>query len=125
MREHSLEVPAPAKWGEGLVAVAEGEPIAVEVRLESVHEGILVTARESTPSTPASADGACATSPSPSKSSFRSFSRILERKQLTSRFKTTTWILKLRSGMRLSCRFRFSRCVSRIAPASIRLRASD
>ncbi|MEU1970668.1 DUF177 domain-containing protein [Microbacterium sp. NPDC019599] len=44
MREHSFEVSAPAKWGEGLVSVAEGEPVAVEVRLESVHEGILVTA---------------------------------------------------------------------------------
>lgn len=43
MREHSLEVPAPAKWGEGLVAVDEGEQLAVDVRLESVHEGILVS----------------------------------------------------------------------------------
>lgn len=43
MREHSLEIPAPAKWGEGLVAVDEGEQLAVDVRLESVHEGILVS----------------------------------------------------------------------------------
>ncbi|WP_127818879.1 YceD family protein [Microbacterium sp. CPCC 204701] len=43
MREHSLDVPAPARWGEGLVAVDEGEPLAVDVRLESVHEGILVS----------------------------------------------------------------------------------
>nr|WP_243075285.1 DUF177 domain-containing protein [Microbacterium sp. SS28] len=43
MREHSFALPAPAKWGEGLVAIAEGEPVALEVRLESVHEGILVT----------------------------------------------------------------------------------
>jgi uncharacterized protein len=43
MREHTLEVPAPAKWGEGLVAVDEGELIVVDVRLESVHEGILVS----------------------------------------------------------------------------------
>ena len=43
MREHTLEVPAPAKWGEGLVAVAEGEPVVLDVRLESVHEGILVS----------------------------------------------------------------------------------
>jgi len=43
MREHSLEIAAPAKWGEGLVSVAEGEPVVVEVRLESVHEGILVS----------------------------------------------------------------------------------
>ena len=52
----------------------------------------------------------------PSKSSFRSFSRILETKQLTSRFKTTTWILKLWSGMRPSWRFRFSRCVEPDCP---------
>ncbi|MEZ3161523.1 DUF177 domain-containing protein [Microbacterium sp. BWT-B31] len=44
MREHSLELAVPAKWGEGLVSVAEGEPVLIEVRLESVHEGILVTA---------------------------------------------------------------------------------
>jgi len=43
MREHTIDVPAPAKWGEGLVAVAEGEPVVVEVRHESVHEGILVS----------------------------------------------------------------------------------
>jgi uncharacterized protein len=43
MREFTLEVPSPEKWGEGLVAVEQGEPVVVEVRLESVHEGILVT----------------------------------------------------------------------------------
>jgi uncharacterized protein len=43
MREHTLEVPAPAKWGEGLVSIPEGEPVVVEVRLESVHEGILAS----------------------------------------------------------------------------------
>ena len=43
MREVALDVPAPEKWGEGLVAVDKGEPIVVEVRLESVHEGILVS----------------------------------------------------------------------------------
>lgn len=43
-REMTIEAPAPAKWGEGLVAVEQGEPVTVDVRLESVHEGILVTA---------------------------------------------------------------------------------
>lgn len=43
MREHTIEAPAPTKWGEGLVAVAEGEPVVVDVRLESVHEGILAS----------------------------------------------------------------------------------
>jgi uncharacterized protein len=44
MREFEIEVPSPEKWGEGLVAVAQGEPVRVAVRLEAVHEGILVTA---------------------------------------------------------------------------------
>jgi len=44
MRELSLDLPAPAKWGEGLVAVPEGEPLVIEGRMESVHEGILVSA---------------------------------------------------------------------------------
>lgn len=44
MREHSFDVPAPEKWGEGLVAVTQGAPVAIDVRLESVHEGILVSA---------------------------------------------------------------------------------
>ena len=48
MREHTLEIVSPAKWGEGLVSVAEGEPIVVDVRLESVHEGILATGEAET-----------------------------------------------------------------------------
>lgn len=44
MREFEVVAPAPEKWGEGLVAVAEGEPVDLDVRLEAVHEGILVTA---------------------------------------------------------------------------------
>jgi uncharacterized protein len=43
MREFDLEVPAPARWGEGLVSVPEREPIDIQVRLESVHEGILAS----------------------------------------------------------------------------------
>lgn len=43
MREFEIEVTAPEKWGEGLVSVPQGEPITVDVRLESVHEGILVS----------------------------------------------------------------------------------
>ena len=43
MREAALDVPAPDKWGEGLVAVDQGEPVVVGVRLESVHEGILAS----------------------------------------------------------------------------------
>ena len=43
MREFDLAIPAPQKWGEGLVSVAEGETLDLDVRTESVHEGILVT----------------------------------------------------------------------------------
>jgi uncharacterized protein len=54
MREFTLDVPAPEKWGEGLVSIPQGDPVHVEVRLESVHEGILVTAEIDT-----SYDGVC------------------------------------------------------------------
>lgn len=43
MREFEFEVPAPEKWGEGLVSVPADDPIDLDVRLESVHEGILVS----------------------------------------------------------------------------------
>jgi uncharacterized protein len=43
MREFEVEIQVPEKWGEGLVSVPEGEPVQLEVRLESVHEGILVS----------------------------------------------------------------------------------
>ncbi len=43
MREFTIETTATEKWGEGLVSVAEGEPIVIEVRAESVHEGILIS----------------------------------------------------------------------------------
>ncbi|WP_076707790.1 YceD family protein [Microbacterium oleivorans] len=44
MREFELTVPTPEKWGEGLAWVDKGSDVEVDVRLESVHEGILVTA---------------------------------------------------------------------------------
>ncbi len=43
MREVGFDVTIAERWGEGLVSVQEGEDVAVEVRLESVHEGILVS----------------------------------------------------------------------------------
>lgn len=54
MREQTLTIPAPEKLGEGLVAVEAGSPLEVEARLESVHEGILVSADVS-----ATASGVC------------------------------------------------------------------
>lgn len=43
MKELSVDLPAPAQWGEALVAVREGESLELDLRFESVHEGILVT----------------------------------------------------------------------------------
>ena len=54
MREHRFDLPAPEQYGEGLVAVREGSEVALDVRLESVHEGILVTAEVD-----ATAEGEC------------------------------------------------------------------
>ncbi|PSL39796.1 uncharacterized protein CLV49_3445 [Labedella gwakjiensis] len=54
MREHSYDFPVPDQLGEGLVAVKEGTQLHAEIRLESVHEGILVTAEIDT-----TADGEC------------------------------------------------------------------
>jgi uncharacterized protein len=44
MREHTLDIPVTEKLGEGLLSVETGENLHVELRLESVHEGILVSA---------------------------------------------------------------------------------
>jgi uncharacterized protein len=43
MREHRLTIRLSEQWGEGLVSVVQGEELDLDVRLESVHEGILVT----------------------------------------------------------------------------------
>ncbi|MBW1637933.1 DUF177 domain-containing protein [Microbacterium resistens] len=43
MREHGITVALPEQWGEGLVAVEAGTDVSVDVRLESVHEGILAS----------------------------------------------------------------------------------
>jgi uncharacterized protein len=44
LRERELEVPAPGGWGNAVIGVREGEPVHLDVRLESLHEGILVSA---------------------------------------------------------------------------------
>ncbi|WP_100344411.1 YceD family protein [Compostimonas suwonensis] len=44
MREVDFDIANPEKLGEGLVAVETGESIHGELRLESIHEGILVSA---------------------------------------------------------------------------------
>jgi uncharacterized protein len=43
MREATLEVPALEKYGEAVAVVPEGEDMTLEIRLEGLHEGILVT----------------------------------------------------------------------------------
>jgi uncharacterized protein len=48
MRERDLEFAAPEKLGEGAASVAEGEPIDIALRLEGLHDGILVSAEVDT-----------------------------------------------------------------------------
>lgn len=55
LRERHLAFPAPEHLGEGLVAVPEGAGLDIDLRLESVHEGILASGRIVT-----RADGDCA-----------------------------------------------------------------
>ncbi|GAA1125635.1 YceD family protein [Microbacterium natoriense] len=43
MREHAFTVRLDEQWGEGIVTYAEGSELDLDVRLESVHEGILVS----------------------------------------------------------------------------------
>lgn len=43
MREHRFTVPLAEQWGEGIVAFEAGSELDLDVRLESVHEGILVS----------------------------------------------------------------------------------
>src|SRR5690606_33199912 len=43
MREHRFSVPLAQQWGEGIVSVEPATEVTLDVRLESVHEGILVT----------------------------------------------------------------------------------
>lgn len=43
MREHEFTVTLAEPWGEGIVSFEAGSEMDVDVRLESVHEGILVS----------------------------------------------------------------------------------
>ena len=43
MREHAFTVRLDEQWGEGIVTYAAGSELDLDVRLESVHEGILVS----------------------------------------------------------------------------------
>ncbi|HUW88136.1 MAG TPA: YceD family protein [Candidatus Paceibacterota bacterium] len=54
MREYSLDIPAPDRIGIDVIAVLPGEEIHMDMRLESVTQGVLVSAQLST-----IADGEC------------------------------------------------------------------
>lgn len=54
MTELERTVPAPADFGTDVLAIPEGDPVELELRLESVVEGVLVTG-----SVTATANGAC------------------------------------------------------------------
>lgn len=51
MRPVRDEVPAPAELTVGLAAVPEGEPVTLDLRLESVVEGVLVSGTVTAPVT--------------------------------------------------------------------------
>jgi uncharacterized protein len=51
MREHRRSVPAPTGLGFDLIGVPEGAPLALDVRLESVTEGVLVSGTLTAPLT--------------------------------------------------------------------------
>ena len=49
MRPDRRRIPAPADLGSELIGVADGAPLVVDVRLESVTEGVLVTGTVTAP----------------------------------------------------------------------------
>jgi uncharacterized protein len=51
MKEQHLSIPVDEKLGEGLLAVPEGATIDLDLRLESMHEGILASAEATTTAT--------------------------------------------------------------------------
>lgn len=48
MRERELDIAVPERLGEGAAHVAAGEPLHLDLRLEGLHDGILVTAEVDT-----------------------------------------------------------------------------
>jgi uncharacterized protein len=51
MREYRRSVPAPADLSQDIIGVPQGAPLAADVRLESVTEGVLVTGIATAPLT--------------------------------------------------------------------------
>lgn len=54
MREKSLDITVPEGFGNAVIGVKTGTPLSIEARLESLHDGILVTADVTT-----TAEGEC------------------------------------------------------------------
>ncbi|MBN9141278.1 MAG: DUF177 domain-containing protein [Micrococcales bacterium] len=54
LRERVLEFPAPEQLGEAVAVVKPGTPIRIDLRLEGLHDGVLVTGEVDT-----TADGEC------------------------------------------------------------------
>ena len=54
MREKSLDFAVPEGFGNAVIGVRTGSPMSIEVRLESLHDGILVSAEVD-----ATAEGEC------------------------------------------------------------------
>lgn len=50
-REQHLSFDAPEQLGEGVVSVKAGEPVDLDVRIEGLHEGVLVSAEVATVAT--------------------------------------------------------------------------
>lgn len=48
MRERTLEIVTPEGFGEALASIPAGEKLTLDLRLESVHEGVLVSATANT-----------------------------------------------------------------------------
>jgi uncharacterized protein len=48
MRERAFEIAVPEQLGESVAYVPKGEPMTLDVRLEGLHDGILVTAEVET-----------------------------------------------------------------------------
>ncbi|WIE77204.1 DUF177 domain-containing protein [Curtobacterium sp. MCSS17_007] len=51
MREHSLDVEVPDAMGAGVIAVREGSVLHLDVKLEGLHEGVLVSGHASAEAT--------------------------------------------------------------------------
>ncbi|WP_439691882.1 YceD family protein [Curtobacterium sp. SP.BCo] len=47
MREHTLDIEVPDAMGAGVIAVRQGAQMRVDVRLEGLHEGVLVSGHAS------------------------------------------------------------------------------